>query len=343
MPLDSVDDYATVLKTSVPLLDVRAPMEFARGALPGAVNLPLLADAERATVGKTYKNKGRAAAMAVGARLVDGETKASRLAAWQGFAQAHPNGLVYCARGGLRSAIAQRWLADAGTRLPRIAGGFKALRRCCLETIERCAASRFVLVGGRTGVGKTRIVRGLPNHLDLEGLANHRGSAFGARPTPQPPTVGFENALAVALLKQQEAPFLAIEDESSRLGRLAIPEALFSAMQRAPIAIVEGDIEQRIDNIHREYVVDAEDPAAHLLAGLKRIERRLGGVAYRRINALMENAFAANDAALHLTWIQQLLEDYYDPMYDYQLSSKQQRVAMRGDAHEVAAYLGSLA
>ena len=342
MPVDIVDDHAAVLKASTPLLDVRAPVEFARGALPGTVNLPLLTDAERTEVGKTYKNRGREAAIAAGERLVDGAAKESRLAAWRGFANKHPNGLVYCARGGLRSTIVQRWLAADGVHLPRIGGGFKALRRFCVQTIECSAERRFVVVGGRTGVGKTGIVRRLPNHLDLEGLAHHRGSAFGAWPTPQPAPVSFENGLAVSLLKQQEAPFLVVEDEGRSLGRLAIPQPLFDAMQRSPIAIVEEDIERRIDNIHREYVADAEDPGVHLLASLQRIRRRLGDVAYQSINRLMANALADDDEDLHRAWIRRLLEDYYDPMYDYQLRAKQQRVAMRGDAAEVATYLENL-
>ena len=342
MPLEIVDDHAAILRASTPLLDVRAAVEFARGAVPGAVNLPLLTDAERAEVGRTYKNRGREAAIAIGERLVEGEAKECRLAAWRSFAHAHPNGLVCCARGGLRSAIVQRWLAADGIHLPCVAGGFKALRRSCLETIERAAAFRFVVVGGRTGVGKTRIVRTVPNHLDLEGLAHHRGSAFGGWPTPQPVPVSFENALAVALLQQQKAPFLAVEDEGRSLGRLAIPEALFKAMQRSPIAIVEAGLERRIDNIHREYVADAEDPAPHLFAGLQRIRRRLGDVAFRSINALMAAAFAGDGVDAHRAWIRRLLEDYYDPMYDYQLRGKQQRVAMRGDAVEVAAYLDGL-
>ena len=331
------DDHVAILKQSVPLIDVRAPGEFARGAVPGAVNLPLLTDDERATVGKTYKQRGRTAAIELGHRLVGGDVKRARLAAWRHYAQCHPRAMMYCWRGGMRSALAQRWLADSGVRLPRVAGGFKALRHCCLDAIAACGARRFLLVGGRTGCGKTAVVRSVATHIDLEALANHRGSAFGGLPTPQPPPVGFENALAVALLKLDPDATVVVEDESRTIGRLAIPEALYNAMQQAPIAMLEVPDAERVDNIYREYVVQADNPREHLPAALKRIERRLGGVRHRQIAALMRAAFAAADggAKLHRQWIARLLADYYDPMYDYQIAAKTQRIAMRGSANDV--------
>ncbi len=339
----SIDDYAAILGACRPLIDVRAPAEFARGALPGAVNLPLLDDHQRAAVGKTYKAAGRRAAVATGERLVGAAGRRSRVAAWRAFAAPRPEAAIYCWRGGLRSAIAQSWLGEAGVTRPRIAGGFKALRRFCLETIERGASRRFILIGGRTGGGKTRLLRAAAAHIDLEALGNHRGSAFGARATPQPPPVGFENALAVALLGLPADAPVAIEDEGRTIGRLAIPAALFEAMGRSPIAILEAPIERRIDNIYREYVLAAERPERRLPESLARIERRLGGARYRRIAALMAAAFAAptpdQGRELHQQWIGRLLRDYYDPMYDYQLKAKADRIVARGDAAELRAYL----
>ena len=248
-------DCATLLKASRPLIDVRAPAEFARGALPGAVNLPILTNDERAAVGTAYKNDGREAAVALGHRLVHEEVKHERIAAWRDFAGRHPLAAVYCWRGGLRSEMAQRWLGESGVALPRVAGGFKALRRFCLEILERSAARRFVVVGGRTGSGKTQVVQAVANHIDLETLANHRGSSFGGHLTPQPPPVGFENALAVALLKLDANAPVVVEDESRTIGRLAIPELIYDAMQRAPIVVLEVNRATRIENIYREYVV----------------------------------------------------------------------------------------
>ena len=340
-------DYEAILRCARPLIDVRSPVEFARGQIPGAVNLPLLADAERDAVGKEYKARGRDAAVALGHRLVGGDVKASRVAAWHDFAVAHPEAVITCWRGGLRSEIAQTWLAEAGVELPRVAGGVKALRRFGLDVIEESGARRrFVLVGGRTGTGKTLVVRNAHANVDLEALANHRGSAFGAFPTPQPPPVTFENALAVALLRLPAAEPIVVEDESRTIGRLALPEPLYEAMGRAPIALLDVEYPQRVDNIYREYVLDAVEPAEHLPIRLARIEPRLGGVRYREVAELMRSAFESGDAdqrAAHHRWIERLLRYYYDPMYDYQLESKMDRVVVRGGVDEVAAYLGDLA
>ena len=333
------DDYAGLLKSSRPLIDVRAPAEFARGALPDAVSLPILDDAERAAVGETYKSDGRDAAVALGFQLVGGEQRRSRIAAWRDFAAAHPHAAIYCWRGGLRSQIAQRWLAEGGVVLPRIVGGFKALRQFCLDELERSAARDFVLVGGRTGSGKTAVVQALANHVDLESLANHRGSAFGGHPTPQPPPVAFENALAVALLKLDPHAPTAIEDEGRSIGRLAIPQAVYDAMQRAPIVVLEVPRATRADNIYQEYVVEAERPRERLQAALARIQRRLGGTRYQHVAALMADAFEQASDDLHRQWIERLLAWYYDPMYDYQLGLKAERIVQRGSPDEMTAYL----
>ena len=333
------DDYAALLKASCPLIDVRAPAEFACGAVPGAVNLPILTDAERVAVGKTHKNDGREAAVALGYRLVDGAVKRERVAAWQAFAIQHPRTAIYCWRGGMRSEIAQRWLGESGVELPRVAGGFKALRRFCLAVLARSATRPFVLIGGRTGSGKTQVVQALANHVNLEALANHRGSSFGAHLTPQPTPVAFENALATALLQCDDAEPVAVEDESRTIGRLAIPAPIYDAMQRAPIVVLEAERETRIDNIYQEYVVQAGYPRQRLLVALARIQRRLGGARYQHLAALMADAFDHASAELHRQWIGRLLEWYYDPMYDYQLCNKVQRIVQRGSAEEMAAYL----
>ena len=340
MSLSAFDDYANILREVRPLIDVRAPAEFRRGTVPGAVNLPLLTDDERDAVGKTYKAHGHDAAVTLGHELVAGDVKASRVSAWHVFATEHPEALITCWRGGLRSQIAQAWLAAAGIDLPRVAGGFKALRQFCLDTIQTAGDTRrFVVVGGRTGSGKTQVVRAASSHVDLEAIANHRGSAFGGFPTSQPPPVTFENALAVALLKLAPEMPVAVEDESRTIGRLAIPAALYNAMQQAPIVLLDVDDADRIDNIYREYVVEADDPEHHLTTSLSRIERRLGGVRYREVAALMDAAFRADADDVHRIWIRRLLEYYYDPMYDYQLAGKKDRIVMRGGTHEVVDYL----
>ena len=345
--LPTASDCRDILRDAPPAIDVRAPAEFAQGALPNAVNLPLLDDAERAAVGTVYRRQGRDAAIEKGNALVAGDLKQARLAAWIAFAKQHPNALLYCARGGLRSELVQRWLADAGTTTVRVAGGFKALRRCALNAIAAAATRPIVLLGGRTGSGKTKLLAQIPEAIDLEALARHRGSAFGALDERQPTPVNFEGALAQALLRHETDRPIVLEDEARTIGRLAIPAALFDAMLQAPIALLEVPTETRVENIYEEYVCQATAPAAGLLAALARIERRLGGERYRHIAGLMRSAFASapdgSAAELHRRWIRQLLADYYDPMYDYQLQAKQSRVAMRGGQEAVLDYLAAAA
>ena len=335
----SVSDCAAALVPGAPLIDLRSPAEFRRGAFPTSVSLPLLTDAEREKVGIRYKYGGRDAAITLGNSLVSGDVKAARLAAWQRVVDAHPDAMLYCWRGGLRSETAQRWLAETGRHVPSIRGGYRSLRRFCIETLDR--EREWLVVGGRTGVGKTDLVNRVPDSIDLEALANHRGSAFGKRVTPQPTPIDFENALAVELLRRQSAPTV-VEDESRTIGRLAIPEGVYGGMQASPIALVESDQGTRIENIYREYVVEADDPEhlrEALLTSLDNIRRRLGGDRHRQVRARMHSAFDHGDAEAHRAWIGMLLDWYYDPMYDYQIGKKAHRIVFRGDADAVTEYL----
>ena len=333
-----------LLAENVPLIDIRAPAEFAQGAFPASVNLPLLTDAERHEVGLTYGKDGQDAALARGHELVSGTVRAERTRAWARFAESHCGCWLYCWRGGLRSRIAQSWLEKEGIAVPRVAGGYKTLRRACLATLEGAAgdSKRWLVLAGRTGSGKTRVASGLANAIDLEGLANHRGSAFGALPGGQPTPIAFENALAVAYLKH-DAPTLILEDESRTIGRLALPAAWHERMGAAPLALLEATTEERIRNIGSEYVeqplaggVSPEDLHGRLAESLDRIRKRLGGDRHARIRAALDEGFGNGG---HEQWIRLLLEWYYDPMYDYQLASKRRRIVFRGNAAAVTEYL----
>jgi len=337
-------DLAALFAADTAFLDVRAPAEFARGAVPGAVNLPLLDDAERHQVGLTYKQRGHDAAVALGHQLVSGAVRRGREQAWQDFAASHPQAWLYCWRGGQRSEIVQRWLAELGTELPRVPGGFKALRHACLEVLESAPQQkRWIVLAGRTGSGKTQVIERLDNAIDLEGLAAHRGSAFGARETPQPPPVSFENALAVAFLRHREG-VLVLEDESRTIGRLALPEAWHAHMQTVPLALLEVPMAERVANIEREYVhapladgVPADALQQRYADALGRIERRLGGARRQTVQAELERAFATGSG--HDAWIERLLEWYYDPMYDYQLERKRARVIVSGGPDVIESHL----
>lgn len=309
--------------------------------MPNAVNLPILENEARAEVGTTYKARGREAAITLGHDLVSPEDRRRRVDAWRAFAASANNVHLYCARGGLRSKIAQQWLADAGIVVPRVAGGFKRLRRACLEALETTSARASLLVlGGRTGTGKTRIIN---RHrcVDLEALANHRGSAFGAHATVQPTTIDFENALAyqlTTLTSPSASPFV-VEDESKRIGRLSIPEPFFAVMSRSPVVVVEARLDQRVDNIRREYVDAAPASGGLMRQALTRIQRRLGNQRFVEIDALMARAYESGVADHHDAWIGRLLTDYYDPMYSHQLEAKADRIVFRGDEAAVDQFI----
>ncbi|MEN8174840.1 MAG: tRNA 2-selenouridine(34) synthase MnmH [Pseudomonadota bacterium] len=352
MELPVVDDYRRLFLEEIPLLDVRAPVEFAAGAFPHTENLPLINDAERHEIGIRYKELGQDAALDLGHELVQGATRAARITAWQQFAGEHPDGVLYCFRGGQRSRISQQWLYEAtGIAYPRVKGGYKALRRFLIDELER-AATRInaVALGGRTGVGKTLLLKTLPRVLDLEGLAWHRGSAFGRHATPQPTQVDFENRLAVVLMKLQadaDTP-LVVEDEGRAVGSVHLPVALHDALKGMPLVVLEASLEERVANTHREYITEAlaeyraihgeargfEHWAAYLLDSLERIRRRLGGARHREIRNIMESALSAHrdnaDTIGHRAWIERLLAEYYDPMYDYQIARGSSRVIFTG-------------
>lgn len=359
MRADSTD-YRGVLLAGVPLLDVRAPAEFARGAFPGTVNLPLMDDEERHQVGLSYHLHGPAAAVALGHHLVSGERKAARMAAWAGFANAHPDGFLYCFRGGMRSQIVQQWLrSEAGIDYPRIAGGYKAMRGYLIGVTDQAARGNLLVLGGLTGSGKTEILSDLGAAVDLEGLARHRGSSFGRRAQAQPSQIDFENALAIDLLRRREDGWRAIvlEDEGRFVGSRVLPLLLYDRMQQSPLVWVEASFEERVQRVLRDYVqglcadfIAAHGPEAGFAAYAERlreamagIARRLGGARYGRLSALLEQALAhqasTGDVELHHGWIMVLLQHYYDPMYAYQRESREARIVFRGDRAAVTDYL----
>jgi len=336
-----------LLRIRGPFIDLRAPAEFLAGAVPGAVNLPLLTDSERHQVGLIYKEQGQSAAIALGESLVSGAVKAARLERWKVFVQDNPDTWLYCWRGGLRSATVLNWLRSAGLDAERVPGGFKALRQRALALLDAAPETGpWLVLGGRTGTGKTVLLNEVTGSIDLEGLANHRGSAFGATLTPQPTPVNFENALAVAWLNHEHR-FLLLEDESRTIGRLAVPQSWHTRMQRSPLVILEADLSSRVAHIADEYVTQplAAGVTEAALAGqlgeaLDRIQRRLGGVRHRAVRDLLEQGFRTG---AHEAWIERLLSWYYDPMYDYQLEKKLDRVIFRGDAAAVREFLSAYA
>lgn len=346
--------YSDLFTHDAPLLDVRAPVEYLKGAFPQSYNLPLLTDAERERIGTTYKQSGQAAAIELGHAVVNGRIKEQRVDSWRQWYQHNPEGWLYCFRGGLRSQIAQEWLLEAGVECPRVPGGYKALRQFLIEKIERDANLREITVlAGATGSGKTALLKRLEQAIDLEGLAGHRGSAFGTQLAGQPTQINFENNLAIQLLKQnvKASASLFVEDESHAIGSLSVPPSLHKMMKLAPMALVREPLEARTRTILNDYICDnlhaftrAEPELAfsrfstYLLESLSRIQKRLGGDRYQEVHADMQEAIRiqghSGETDAHSLWISKLLTYYYDPMYAYQLSKRIDKIVFEGSGEE---------
>lgn len=357
---ENCEDFHRLFINDIPLIDARAPIEFAHGSFPMAVNLPLMLDDERAQVGTCYKQHGQQAAIALGHQLVSGVVKEQRIQAWKEFIQNNPEGYLFCFRGGLRSQISQQWLTEAGSHYRRVAGGYKAMRHFLVQALTSTTANgNIIVLSGQTGCAKTQLLQNLHTAVDLEQLANHRGSAFGKRVGGQPSQIDFENALSIALLKHRHTHFeksVVLEDESHLIGKILIPEPVQLAMQKAPLVLIETPLDQRVQHTYQNYILQKllewqqvfglqqgfDLFAEELLHALSNLKRRLGGWRYQQLTVQMTYAISEHrherpDA--HLAWITTLLKEYYDPMYHYQLAQKTERLIFKGNYLQVQDYL----
>lgn len=326
-----------LFQNDTPLIDVRAPVEYAEGSIPNSVNLPIMNDEERRLVGICYKEKGQAAAIELGHSLVSGEIKQDRINAWKTFIEQNPATEVFCFRGGLRSQISCQWIAEAGIQKKPIPGGYKRIRNFFLSWLNEAPLPQIVRIGGLTGSGKTTLLKKINNHIDLEELAHHRGSAFGPRGT-QPAQVTFENKLSLELLKKHQNKIV-LEDESIMLGKITVPQRFFQAYRASPLIILEISPEERILNLFEDYVKDSTPE--FFLKGLERIQKKLGA---KKASALAEEITLAfshpPELSRHQGWIKTLMLEYYDPLYQKDLRFNQEKVIFRGNAQEILAFLG---
>jgi len=322
-----------------PLIDVRAPIEFQDGAIPHSINLPLMNDEERRQVGICYKQSGQGAAIELGHQLVCGELKEARVESWRNYIQQYPEAEVFCFRGGLRSQISCQWLKETGISKNPIPGGYKRLRHFFLSILNDAPLPKMIRLGGLTGSGKTLLLEKIPYHLDLEKLANHRGSAFGPRGN-QPSQITFENKLALELLKLTGKKVL-IEDESATIGQLTVPQRLFSTLRETPMIILETGHEERLQNIFNEYV--RHSSRDFFLSGLGKIQKRLGGVKFKLLSDEIGKAFESPmELAFHEAWISILLKEYYDPLYQKGIRYNQDKILFQGNQAEVLTYLSQI-
>lgn len=361
----------------VPFIDVRAPVEFQAGHLPGAVNLPILNNEERALIGTTYKREGREAAIRLGYQLISGPVKDERVAAWESFLRQHPDAILYCFRGGQRSQITQQWLQEKGWSRPLLIGGYKKARQFLIDEIEGFSRSRKMLVlSGPTGSGKTVFLRQAQDFyptVDLELLASHRGSAFGAMDKRQPTQIDFENQMAVRLLEIEDNCSVSVrplvEDESRLIGKVCQPASFFKCLRDSEVIWLEEPLEVRVENIFKDYILDtalgecisqiprcadeldilrtqAMSVFAKFKVSLQMISTRLGGLRYKEILQDLESAeeefIQHNSLAKNRLWIEKTLLYYYDPLYLGSLDRRQVKVTFRGASKEAMEFLQSL-
>lgn len=328
------------------LLDLRSEGEFAQGSFFGAINIPILNNDHRHQVGLCYKLNGQEAAVRLGHELVD-SLRSELTLNWREALEGGDPGssLAFCWRGGLRSRIACEWMKEVGLPIIRVEKGFKGLRREAINVFRQFP--RFLVLGGMTGSGKTRFLKEVKNSLDIEGLASHRGSAFGLLPHElQPVQMNFENSLALLMARKGPIGSILVEDESRQVGRLTLPHGLYECLACAPLVYLQVSDEQRGENIYAEYVVSSlarglthETLCDHFIRCTRRIQRRLGGLAADQLIAMIRDAFEAKDKELHLNWIKKLLESYYDPLYRFSMSRKKAVPVFSGNWEECLAYV----
>ena len=296
----------------IPVCDVRSPSEFKSGHLPGAVNIPLFNDKERESVGIIYKKEGRIPAVLEGLK----QSSSSLSLKLSQALNVSKNGrlLVHCWRGGMRSE-AMAWLFSLGDIETEILeGGYKSYRNYILQNLSE--KKRVIVLGGLTGSSKTHIIKFLKSSgqqiIDLEGLANHKGSAFGSLgQLPQPTTEQFANMLYYEWNSIEKNLPLWLEDESRNIGSVFIPDKFYENMQDTPAIILMMDVKKRLPRLMKEY---SEYPAESLKESILKISKRLGGDNTKdAIDAVEIGDYAK---AIEITL------NYYDKAYLYGLKKK---------------------
>ncbi len=288
------------------VVDLRTPAEYAGGHIPDSVNVPLFTDEERARVGTLYKQAGKEIAFQHGLKFV-GPRLAEMTKRIRNLAKGRPLAF-YCWRGGMRSESVCWLMGLGGMDVNRIRGGYKAYRRYIRNAFTEPA--NMVILGGYTGTGKTDVLLELERQgvqiVDLEGVANHKGSVFGhINESPQPTSEQFENNLFEVWQRIDKKQVVVIENESASVGSVSVPEPLYRQMRKAPVISISIPMEKRVGRLVGEYGVD--DIQA-LLDAVGRIAKKLGGQKKQMVETYIR-AHRFGEAC-------ELLLEYYDKYYE---------------------------
>jgi len=296
------------------IVDVRTPAEFSQGHIVGAINIPLFTDEERVVVGTLYKQEGKDVAFErglefVGPKMAHFVREAKRVSQGKDI-------FIYCWRGGMRSGSMAWLFRGAGLTVKRLIGGYKAYRTSFTEDVIN-RGWRLIVVGGPTGCGKTDILHELTSQneqvLDIEGLANHKGSAFGSLgEMEQPTTEHFINLLHHELRNLDPKKPIWCEGESSSIGRIYLPKEFFHLMQESPFIYLNLPVEVRLDRLIEEY---GQFDISELTNSFRRIERRLGGQHAKAAIEHLESGEIREAARIALL--------YYDKSYNRSISKNQ--------------------
>lgn len=321
------------------VVDVRSPAEFNHGHIPGAVNIPLFSDDERASVGTIFKRKGEREASLKGLDYVG--PKMSALLR-DGINTVADKGklLVHCWRGGRRSASMAWLFSQADIECTLLDGGYKSYRQYVLKTLDK--TRKIIVVGGMTGSGKTDVLKEIAKKneqvIDLEGLANHRGSAFGAiGMPPQPTTEQFSNLLFNEIVALDPEKRIFLEDESLNIGSVFMPEVFYKKIRESRVLALMCDVKTRIPRLLEEY---GSMPGEMLENSINRIRKRLGG---KDADEALKSILDGNmEKAI------EIVLSYYDKSYTYGLGKRDQSLVINietdsGDASVNAAKILNMA
>lgn len=327
----SIHDFFS-LRQLLPVVDVRSENEYETGHIRKAISIPILNNAERAAVGTDYKQKGQAEAIKTGLHLVEPRLDGI-------ISETQKIGheiIVHCWRGGLRSSNFCEFARKAGIKTHQLEGGYKAYRHVALDTYKK--SIQLIVIGGCTGSGKSEILRELKNQgeqvIDLEHLANHKGSAFGGlMQPPQPTTEQFQNELFEELLILDVNKRIWIEDESISIGKVFLPNDFWNRMGVSPVIEIELEKPKRVQRLVQEY--GKSDPQ-EFLQSMERIVTKLGGQHFK----------AAKEKLLQgdMTATIDILLTYYDKAYRSGLEKKKARInsTLAWDGKNVASVVQEL-